>query len=120
MDSSFLLPYYITELYWEAMSSLLPADTDDQVRLNWALADMQIHWENPHSDMTDSPMTGEGRDGFKVTILPTKDVCRQTCEEKSKVKLIICKCTYNYMHTPCRIIVIIVPSFHRCCAFCSQ
>ena len=77
------------------MSSLLPADTDDQVRLNWALADMQIHWENPHSDMTKSTMTGEGRDGFKVTILPTKDVCRQTCKRKSKVNLILInKCTF--------------------------
>ena len=61
------------------MSGVLPDTTNDQARLNWALAAMEMTWDNPHSNMAEVIMTGVGRKGFRAAVLPTRDVCRQTC-----------------------------------------
>lgn len=64
------------------MTGVIPDNTNDQARLNWALEEMDMKWENPHSDMTHDTMVGEGREGFTAAVLPVKDVCRQTCTKK--------------------------------------
>lgn len=71
-----------SELYWQAMSSVIPDNTNDQARLNWALEEMKMEWENSHCDVTRDTMVGEGREGFRAAVLPVKDVCRQTCSKR--------------------------------------
>ena len=64
------------------MSGVIPDNTNDQARLNWALEEMKMEWDNPHCDVTRDTMVGEGRDGFRAAVLPVKDVCRQTCSKR--------------------------------------
>ena len=71
------------------MSGVIPDQTNDQARLNWALVAMETTWDNPHSNSAEVIMTGAGRGGFRAAVLPTKDVCRQTCKKSGKVREII-------------------------------
>ena len=66
------------------MSGVIPETTNDQARLNWALDAMAMVWDNPHSDTAEVIMTGAGREGFRAAVLPSKDVCRQTCNRSRK------------------------------------
>ena len=70
------------ESYWETLSGVIPDNTNDQARLNWALDAMQMVWDNPHSDMTVHTMQGQGRGQFRAAVLPARDVCRQSCTKK--------------------------------------
>ena len=59
---------------------------DDQLRVNTALDSMQPVWEGNRTLMNvslDDEWTSTTREGFKVTILAERDVCRKNCTSKS-------------------------------------
>ena len=63
------------------MSSILPMKLNDQVKLNSALNAMHPDWgDTRNKDILYDVWTAITPDGFKVTILPSKYVCRQKCD----------------------------------------
>ena len=64
------------------MSTITTDTTNDQGRLNLALVAMEMRWDNPHSNMAITTMTGEGREGFRAAVLPLIYICRQSCSKK--------------------------------------
>lgn len=63
------------------MSHVTPKILNDQVKLNNALNAMLPVWENStDKDILYDEWKATTPDGFKVTILPSKYVCRQTCD----------------------------------------
>lgn len=68
---------FLTELMWELMSTVQPSTTNDQLRLNLALAAMGIYWEDKSIDIAWQPWHGRNSKGdFLVTLLPQITVCR--------------------------------------------
>ena len=53
---------------------------DDQKRVNFVLNYTGLHWYSTALN-TSKENIGITRDGLKVAILPTKYICRETCEE---------------------------------------
>ena len=76
----------LSELYWEAMHKVLPGTTNDQARLNFALDAMNVRWNATTSgNLVTTEWHGKGRNGFKVTVLPSMVVCRSgSCSTNRK------------------------------------
>lgn len=67
------------------MSHVLPKTLNDQVKLNNALDAMHPKWESyANKDTLYNEKKATTPDGFKVTILPSTYVCRQTCDIQNK------------------------------------
>ena len=83
---------HLADMYWNTMSNVKYQNSnhirstqcryDDQVRLDSALDLMHPVWEG-NRNISLYEWTATTREGFKVTILPEKDVCRKYCTTKS-------------------------------------
>ena len=63
------------------MSAILPKILNDQVKMNNALQAMDPTWENTaDKDFLYDDWRATTPDGFKITILPSKYMCRQMCD----------------------------------------
>lgn len=73
------------EIFWDAMSDVLPNSMNDQARLNFALSVLQPDWGETVSKniLTDAWMATTPC-GFKVTVLPARSICRQDCNKKHR------------------------------------
>ena len=91
---------HLADMYWNTMSNVKQTNSniikrryDDQFRLDSALDLMNPVWEG-NRNISLYEWTATTREGFKVTILPEKDVCRKYCTTKSIKQ---CYVWHNYI-----------------------
>lgn len=67
------------------MNRLSTNTLNDQVKINCALNTMQPDWgDTADKDILYDEWVATTPDRLKVTILPSKDVCRQTCKAEKR------------------------------------
>ena len=67
-----------TDVFWMAVHSMNVTSFDDQVRINYAMKMLNIIWTSEQWRDSD-PNIATGANGFKIVILPSLVVCRETC-----------------------------------------
>ena len=76
--------HFFSEVFWGKMSTVreLSNTENDQERLNTALFELNVHWdEGHHGDITVSDWQGVTNSGLRVTILSVLKFCRQSCNK---------------------------------------
>ena len=71
-----------TDVFWLAVHSTNVSSFDDQVRINYAMKRLNIIWASEEWSDSDSKVA-TGDNGFKIVILPSLVVCRETCVAKN-------------------------------------
>lgn len=71
------------EMFWMAVHSINFTSFDDQFRINYALKMLNIIWTSNLWTESD-PNFATGDNGFKLVILPSLAVCRETCTTDNK------------------------------------
>ncbi len=69
------------------MNAVVPNSYNDQARLNNALLQLGIRWDdNHHGNIQTTDWQGATDTGFNVTVLSALRVCRHTCNGKAHKK----------------------------------
>ncbi len=77
----------LAEKFWHLVSKVRKIEMDDQIRINTALTKMDLHW-NEVMFMDDKTWMGRNGNGFTVSILKSRHICRlDACiiEQKSNM-----------------------------------